>query len=727
MKVKFIFILMMISSLGFGQITTIYDIQGQAAASPLDGDNVTTKGIVTAAFSSGYFIQDGDTAWTGIYIYDNSNVPAPGDSVQLTGDVSEYYELTEISNITDFTVLSQGNPMPEPAVINTGDASEPWESVLIRVESATCTNPDIGYGEFEVDDGTGPLAVDDLGIAYSPMQGLDYRVTGPLNYSFSAFKIEPRNENDIVVDETIYFTERVTISTVEETEITFNWSTNTEASSEISYGLTPELEMGTVTAITDVTDHSLTLDGLAANEIYYVKPFSVTGEDTTVSQIMRAATASTSTGEINVYFNHSIDSSVAWENYAVSAPNAFVDTIISYIDLAQNTLDITMYDIVDTTDNEVVRIMNAINDAYDRGVTVRYITDDEPENGLLDSLNTNIPVLRGNADGIMHDKFIVIDAESIIDSWVMTGSTNHTISNLNKDYNNIICIQDHQLAKTYTMEFNEMWGSETATPDAGAALFGSNKTDNTPHSFNVGGTRIDCYFSPSDQTTKYIAAAIDNAQESLQFGLLVFTENRLGTAVLDAHNRGIEVAGIVDYTQYSGDEYSMLAINGVNVLEYENEDGSEWPVGATLHHKYAIVDQDTDNAVLITGSHNWSASAESINDENTLLIYDRNIANLYYQEFSKRFAELEDLMSVESLKGQKNLELYPNPNSGTLHINSQTGGNATYRIFSINGQMIQSGTCNGAQSTISHNLKPGLYILEYQNNYSNQQIKFVVE
>src|SRR6056297_1230745 len=186
MRLKIIIILMMISSIGFGQITTIYDIQGQQAASPLDGENVTTKGIVTAVFSSGYFIQDGDTAWTGIYIYDNTNSPTPGDSIQLTGDVSEYYELTEISNITDFTVLNQGNTMPEPAVINTGDASEPWESVLIRVESATCTNPDIGYGEFEVDDGTGPLAVDDLGIAYSPMQGLDYSVTGPLNYSFSA-------------------------------------------------------------------------------------------------------------------------------------------------------------------------------------------------------------------------------------------------------------------------------------------------------------------------------------------------------------------------------------------------------------------------------------------------------------------------------------------------------------------------------------------------------------
>ena len=64
----------------------------------------------------------------------------------------------------------------------------------------------------------------------------------------------------------------------------------------------------------------------------------------------------------------------------------------------------------------------------------------------------------------------------------------------------------------------------------------------------------------------------------------------------------------------------------------------------TLHHKYAIVDyaQGSTTPLLITGSHNWSASANSIHDENTLLIYDHTLANIYYQEFSARFQGFTD-------------------------------------------------------------------------------------
>ncbi len=60
-----------------------------------------------------------------------------------------------------------------------------------------------------------------------------------------------------------------------------------------------------------------------------------------------------------------------------------------------------------------------------------------------------------------------------------------------------------------------------------------------------------------------------------------------------------------------------------------------------LHHKVLIADalQTNSNPVVLTGSHNWSNNAEIRNDENTLILYDANIANLYYQEFSQRFKQ----------------------------------------------------------------------------------------
>jgi hypothetical protein len=60
-----------------------------------------------------------------------------------------------------------------------------------------------------------------------------------------------------------------------------------------------------------------------------------------------------------------------------------------------------------------------------------------------------------------------------------------------------------------------------------------------------------------------------------------------------------------------------------------------------LHHKYMIVDQYAaiSDPMVFTGSHNWSAAADNDNDENTLVIHDATLANIFYQQFVKRFVD----------------------------------------------------------------------------------------
>ena len=60
-----------------------------------------------------------------------------------------------------------------------------------------------------------------------------------------------------------------------------------------------------------------------------------------------------------------------------------------------------------------------------------------------------------------------------------------------------------------------------------------------------------------------------------------------------------------------------------------------------MHHKYMVIDQaaPTSDPIAFTGSHNWSAAADNDNDENTLVIHDATIANIYYQNFVKRFVD----------------------------------------------------------------------------------------
>lgn len=656
----FLIMVMILPMVNLAQ-TTIYNIQGQTDLSPLKGQSINTKGIVTASFSTGYFIQDGDSAWCGIYVYDNTNAPAIGDSISITADVDEYYDLTELKNITNFSILSSQNTLPEAITLKTGKIDESYEGMLVKIENAICTNSDLGYGEWELDDGTGACVVDDLGYVFKPTLNVKYSVTGPLYFSYSVYKILPRDENDIEIAIPVYIAGQISQNEISKNSFKISWETNTEATTEIKYGLSPELELGELKTETLSTNHEIELSGLQAGMIYYAKAFSVAGNDTTPSPIGVYATESESSGKINVYFNHSVDNSVSSGIDAVTT-DFITDTIISYIEKAKESLDIIIYDV------ESEEIIEAINQASSRGVKIRYITDDQPENAVLNNLSADIPLLRGNTEAIMHDKFIIVDNKSIDNSWVITGSINHTHANLGWDYNNMVCVQDQSLAKAYLLEFNEMWGAANLEANAENAKFGSQKTNNTPHNFIIGGVPVELYFSPSDNTTQAIAKQIEAAQHEMEFAVMVFTENSLGTAVKDAHDRNVEIRGIIDYVEYSGSEFDYLVDNGVEVIDYFNEDGTTWPDGPVMHHKYAIIDFNHPDAdpVVITGSHNWSASAESKNDENTLIIHSATIANIFHQEFTKRFDQLVVNIEPEIIKSKINV--YPNPASQFIEI-----------------------------------------------------------
>ena len=185
---------------------TIYDIQYTTAEgdgtypSPAEGKAVNTSGIVTAVDEgTAYFIQDGVGAWNGIYVYD-MNAVTQGDEVALTGEVVEYFGLTQLTNISAFEIVSSGNTLPEATTVSTADANtENYESVLVKVENAECTDADTesNYGMWTVDDGSGALLIDDDLFAFVPTAGTNYNVTGVGFYSYSAAKILPRSADDI--------------------------------------------------------------------------------------------------------------------------------------------------------------------------------------------------------------------------------------------------------------------------------------------------------------------------------------------------------------------------------------------------------------------------------------------------------------------------------------------------------------------------------------------------
>lgn len=197
--------LVLVGSAANGQ--TIFAIQGQAAASPLDGTVVTTTGVVTAVILNGsatgsFFIQDGAGAWNGIYVYDPGASVSIGDNVTVSATVDEFNNTTELVSVTNITVNSTGNTLPTPTTLTTTNVNqEDYEGVLVSVVNAPATSvgSTLGFGLWEVNDGSGGIQVDDdiFPYANTAVLGTSYGVTGPVQYSFGTFKILPRDINDI--------------------------------------------------------------------------------------------------------------------------------------------------------------------------------------------------------------------------------------------------------------------------------------------------------------------------------------------------------------------------------------------------------------------------------------------------------------------------------------------------------------------------------------------------
>lgn len=162
------------------------------------GQTFVTGGIVTAVKAgTGYWIQAGTGPYSGIYVFDGTNSPARGDSVTLTGTVDEYFSATQLTNIANFNIVSSGNtvnPM-QLSTLNVND--EQYEGCLVNVTNAQCTNPSLGFGEWELNDGSGALIADDFLYAYTANLNDVYNVTGVTTFSFGNYKILPRDANDI--------------------------------------------------------------------------------------------------------------------------------------------------------------------------------------------------------------------------------------------------------------------------------------------------------------------------------------------------------------------------------------------------------------------------------------------------------------------------------------------------------------------------------------------------
>lgn len=422
-------------------------------------------------------------------------------------------------------------------------------------------------------------------------------------------------------------------------------------------------------------------------------------------------------GKIKVYFTKTVDTTVSKGINAQQLYKAVDDTLVAYINRAKYTLDIAIYNY--TYASTIADIAGAINNAYNRGVKVRIIYDGSVGNTGIANISTSIPVLaspQGSNYNIMHNKFVVADAKSpdANDALVWTGSANWSNNMFYLDANNVVIIRDQPLALAYRTEFEEMWGDTDMTPDIAISRFGKYKTDNTPHQFTIDGKLVELYFSPSDDANAQVINTINKADSDLEFCMLQFTRSDVSAGIISkAVGAGFTAMGIEDPSGLLAGQTvydNMKAVMGTNLLT-ENQPNS------LLHHKYLIVDQSNSSSdpTVLTGSHNWTTSANTTNDENTLIIHDSTIANIYYQEFVARFKENGGVVSAPEINIDNEPMIYPNPANGELNIDLRTKCQlkTTIELDDILGQTIFSDQIEGLYMNIDvSGYKRGMYFVK---------------
>ncbi len=281
-----------------------------------------------------------------------------------------------------------------------------------------------------------------------------------------------------------------------------------------------------------------------------------------------------------------------------------IPNIKFYIDNAKNSVYLAVFELGNS------ELANALISAKRRGIDVKIVTDEQNADyeALKEIIRDGIEVVFQKDESYMHHKFAVIDSQIVI-----TGSMNWTDSDIFKNDNNVLIISSKILATNYLKEFYQMFYEKK---------FSRNKEKIGNNVITIDGIRIENYFSPQDKPARRIIELINSAKKTIHFMAFSFTHDRIAKAMIDAHNRGIEIVGVFESRQVNKfSEYDKFKNLRFDVKLDRNP--------RNMHNKVIII----DSSIVITGSYNFSSNAENNNDENLTIIFSRDIAIRYINYF----------------------------------------------------------------------------------------------
>ncbi len=139
--------------------------------------------------------------------------------------------------------------------------------------------------------------------------------------------------------------------------------------------------------------------------------------------------------------------------------------------------------------------------------------------------------------------------------------------------------------------------------------------------------RVHAYFCPEDGCSGVVVRWISRANRSIDLAIYSFTLDTISRALIEAKERGVRVRVIMEaerIDRYS--EYGRLKAAGVEV----RPDGNRY----LMHDKFMVI----DGRVVLTGSFNYTWSADRRNDENLVVIEDERVARAFESEFDEMWS-----------------------------------------------------------------------------------------
>jgi phosphatidylserine/phosphatidylglycerophosphate/cardiolipin synthase-like enzyme len=295
--------------------------------------------------------------------------------------------------------------------------------------------------------------------------------------------------------------------------------------------------------------------------------------------------------------------------------------LIYLIDNAKASVHGAVYEL------DLENVTEALIKAKRRGVDVRLVYDSEAMSkdervGILKRLGeAGVPLIPDERSALMHNKFLVIDGETV---W--TGSFNLTQNAAHRNNENAVIIRIGFIATNYEREFREMFDGK----------FGATSPADTPYPvIKFDSVEIETYFAPEDNVAKKIDEELKAAEYSVDFLSFSFTDVGLSHTMAElALEDDVSVRGVFDSNQSKESSVCSILIlrsgniegNGSITVKLDGNPG-------LMHEKVIVIDNET----VIFGSFNFSRSADESNDENLLIVHDPELARLFASEFEKVF------------------------------------------------------------------------------------------